>query len=107
MNTRLKILPYDRQMIIRKYKEGLTMSEIGEEYGVTKVRIHQILNELPDWEEIKNKVIADRESNNQVRGMVYCRYCEEEFYDTTGNRKYCSMSCAMEARMGKRYRRVE
>ena len=103
MNT--KILPYDKQIILRKYKTGKTMVDIGEEYGVTKVRIHQILSATPNWKKIKAKAIQLRAIERLERLMVYCRQCEKEFQDYTGERKYCSLVCSNKSRIGKRYKK--
>lgn len=71
---------------------GLTLEEIGEQFGITKQRVHQIVTKYgvePRY------VRRDYQRRNPRRVEITCERCgkKRDVYPSQKDQKYCSRAC--------------
>jgi hypothetical protein len=88
-------LPVDK--FIELYGEGKTLQEIGDEYGITRERVRQLLNR--NFKEEYNELKAQRIAENAIREaekkrakviIQVCRVCGDGFEGNKTHRSFCS-----------------
>ena len=75
---------------VMMYKDGSTLQDIGEKYGVTRERVRQILAKY-------NVIMRNNKDYNRERAlkrMIQCKYCDKQFEYKNKRQKYCSIACA-------------
>lgn len=100
--------PSDRdRAIIELRAQRLTYQEVGDQVGLTRQRIEQIVKRWrPD---LTGRGVAPRKPSFAVRIEKHCEYCDTEFglrllpY-AAKRQRYCSRSCAGLANHGSKYR---
>ena len=91
-----QIAKQTRQLIIiSSFKEGDTLEQIGKRLGLTKVRIHQILNETGEYLRLKRINRASRQIKREERLQKKCKGCQKLFVAKQSNngKSYCSNDC--------------
>ena len=94
-NRKEKRLQRDRQ-ILELRKQGKSIREIGEHFGLTHQRIQQISARIPEFKEYKKKV-------KYPERKVLCAYCKAQIIILRGKmtKKYCSLMCRSENKINR------
>ena len=73
-----------RREMIALYKGGATYKTIGEQFGVSKQYVHQMINKYASKHKRKNTTLTP----------IKCATCGKEFQPNQSTRKYCSLACS-------------
>jgi hypothetical protein len=84
----------NRHIINRRYVDGWTLEQIGDEMGLTRERVRQICTRAPRW--LASLAAQRKAARERLRAFAatvnprYCPVCGKSFIPSGAHKRYCS-----------------
>lgn len=87
------------RMMLQRYLSGATLESIGQEVGLTRERVRQIIHGLDPEAPRKHEEVRReaREATKAAKRVIHtnsCKVCDKEFETSDPNRVTCSDACS-------------